>query len=354
MSTPGGRRRSLLAEAVDKIGTASAIVAEPSEAELADRHTPALDAPAPSFLGRRGAAMDEIARAVKRPTIRIKPAECSVWPGNARDYASLSRERCETLIDSIREEGGNREPVVIRRVQNGDQQYELIVGTRRHFSIAWLNANHHTEIDLIARIETLDDEAAFRLADIENREREDVTDLERARNYQHAVDAYYNGVRSQMAKRLAISAQNLHNLLQLAELPDEVVGAFAIPTDLKIRHGMRLSPLLKDPARRDGIIAVAVEIAEEQRELRASGSERIEGSRVCDRLAAGAPATVKPKTATKSKAALTAASGKEVGRVLNDTRAKGLTLSINPKETATVDEILEALRPILEAAKFNK
>ncbi len=298
--------------------------------------------------------MDEIARAVKKPTIRIKPSECSVWSGNARDYASLSAERCATLIDSIREESGNREPVVIRRVQNGVQQYELIVGTRRHFSIAWLNANHHPEIDLIARIETLDDEAAFRLADIENREREDVTDLERARNYQHAVDAYYGGVKLQMAKRLAISAQNLHNLLQLAELPDEVVAAFASPSDLKIRHGMRLSPLLKDPARRDGIIEVALAVAEEQRQLRASGNDRIEGSRVCDRLAAGAPAAPKQNAVTKSKTSLTAASGTEVGQILTDTRTKGLTISIRPKETATIDEILDALRPVLENAKFNR
>src|SRR3546814_10662402 len=110
---------------------------------------------------------------------------------------------------------------------NAEQPYELIVGTRRHVSISWLHANNHSEIELVARIETLDDEGAFRLADLENREREDVTDLERARNYRHAVEAYYKGVRAQMAERLAITKQNLHHLLQLAELPDEVVSAFA-------------------------------------------------------------------------------------------------------------------------------
>src|SRR3546814_2546472 len=115
--------------------------------------------------------------------------------------------------------------------------------TRRHFSISWLHANNHSEIELVARIETLDDEGAFRLADLENREREDVTDLERARNYRHAVEAYYKGVRAQMAERLAIPKQHLHNLLQLAALPDEVVSAFAEPRDMKVRHGMRLSPL---------------------------------------------------------------------------------------------------------------
>src|SRR3546814_18209044 len=101
-------------------------------------------------------------------------------------------------------------------------------------------------IELVARIETLDDEGAFRLADLENREREDVTDLERARNYRHAVEAYYNGVRTQMAERLAIPKQKLHNLLELADLHDEVVSAFAAPGGLEVRTGMLLVPLLQD------------------------------------------------------------------------------------------------------------
>src|SRR3546814_17117919 len=86
-------------------------------------------------------------------------------------------------------EGTNREPVVVRRTPNAEQSYELIVGTRRHFSVSWLHANNHSEIDLVARIETLDDEGAFRLADLENREREDVPALARARHYRHTVEA---------------------------------------------------------------------------------------------------------------------------------------------------------------------
>src|SRR3546814_10995988 len=111
--------------------------------------------------------------------------------------------------------------------------------------LSWLHANNHSEIDLVARIETLDDEGAFRLADLENREREDVTDLERARNYRHAVEASYNGVRAQLAERLAIPNQNPHNLLQPAELPDEAVTAIAGPGVLNIGHGRRLWPAHK-------------------------------------------------------------------------------------------------------------
>ncbi|MCX7283853.1 MAG: ParB/RepB/Spo0J family partition protein [Novosphingobium sp.] len=351
MSGAGGKRRSLLANAIENLGTTPEPKAEVDEARVAEH--PAEESSGPSFLERRGVAFDEIARAVKRPTIRLKPSECSIWPGNARDHAALSYERCASLIESIREEGTNREPVVVRRTPNGELPYELIVGTRRHFSVSWLRANNHSEIDLIARIETLDDEAAFRLADLENREREDVTDLERARNYRQAVDAYYNGVRTQMAERLAIPKQNLHNLLQLAELPDAVIAAFSEPGDIKVRHGMRLSPLLKDERYRGNILTAALEIAEEQESLKASGGPRIEGSRVCERLATAAQRQTsagKPK----SKPVVTTASGNVLGEVLSNTKAKGITIQINPKESASVDEILEALRPIFEGARFSR
>lgn len=357
MSSAGGRRRSLLADAIESIGTTP--TPEPAESTVIEQIVPetgkaAVAAPAPSFLERRGIAFDEIARTVKRLTIRLKPSECSIWPGNARDYAALSYERCASLIESIREEGTNREPVVVRRTTNGEYPYELIVGTRRHFSIAWLHANNHSEIDLVARIETLDDEGAFRLADLENREREDVTDLERARNYLHAVDAYYNGVRAQMADRLAISRQNLHNLLQLAELPDDVISAFADPGDLKVRHGMRLSPLLKDERYRDTIIARAAEIGAEQKALRLAGADRIDGARVCERLAAAASPMSGEKPKSRSRPAITGTAGNEIGHVLADTRAKGITININPKSQASVDDILDALRPVIEAAKFGR
>jgi len=355
MSTAGGRRRSLLASAIDSLDTVAPVAEQESLAVATAPSSPSPTRPepaTPSFLERRGVAFDEIARTVKRPTIRIRPDECTVWPGNARDYASLSYERCASLIDSIKEENGNREPVVIRRTQDGEKPYELIVGTRRHFSVAWLRANNHAQIDLIARIETLDDEGAFRLADIENREREGVSDVERARNYQHAVDAYYGGVRAHMAERLAIGKQNLHNLLQLAELPQEVVDAFAALSDLKVRHGMKLSPLLKQPALRDAIMMEATVIKAEQARRRAAGEPMIDGPQVLQRLAA---ANIRPqvKAAPRHRSSLATSKGEEFGEIVTDSRTKGMTLTINPRTRLDVEEILAALRPVIESAKFT-
>lgn len=356
MSNSGKRRRSLLADAIDSLGSAVPTAqADAARAALPSSTEPVREEQvAPSFLERRGAAMDEIARAVKRPTIRIRPSECTIWPGNARDYASLSYDRCASLIESIKAENGNREPVVIRRTPDGEKPYELIVGTRRHFSVSWLRANQHSQMDLIARIETLDDEGAFRLADIENREREDVTDLERARNYLHAADHYYNGVRAQMAERLAISKQYLHNLLQLAELPDQVVAAFASPSDLKVSYGMKLSPLAKSPEQRDALLAAADAIRKEQDDRQRQGASPIEGAQVFHRLFGLAQRPHQRGAVAKSRPTFYADSGTAIGEILSDSKAKGLTITINPQSAVDVEEILSSLRTLLESAKFAR
>lgn len=353
---PKGKRRSLLADAIESLGgpsTPDTLPAETPEAALPDEDS----APThPSFLARRAQSLGEVSRTVKRPTIRLSPSECTIWPGNARDYADLTFERCESLIASIQEEGRNREAVVVRRTPDGPAPYELIVGTRRHWSVSWLHANHHSQVELIARIETLDDEGAFRLADIENREREDVTDLERARNYLHAVEAYYGGVRARMAQRLAMPQTTLYNFLRLGEVSDTVIAAFPSKAAIKAVHANRLAPHAKGDLEQARIEAEAEVIAREQAALRANGDKPIEAAKVCDRLiraAKGAPALPRKK-ADKNGATLFTNSGEPLGQIVKNSAKTGLTLTINPASPLDVETILEALRPAIMAAKFAK
>lgn len=362
-----GKRRSLLANAIESLGAPSP--AAPSTTSDITESAPVNKVPdsgpdeaneggstSPGFLARRIDKLDEVGRNVKRPMIRLTPDECTIWPGNARVYDDLTYERCETLIQSIRAEGRNREAVVVRRVENGPKPYELLVGTRRHWSISWLHANNHSEIEFIARIETLDDEGAFRLADIENREREDVTDLERARNYLHAVDAYYGGVKNRMAERLAIPTTTLYSFIKLGELSDDVIAAFPSTASVKAAHANKLSPHLNVEVERDRILAEAATIATEQSAHRANGDKLIDASKVCDRLIAAAKSKLGPKARSAAKAPpqLFSGEGNVLGHIVADTAKKGMTITINPAELHTVDEILDALRPALEAAKFQK
>lgn len=329
-------RRSLIGEAL------ASVPSEPSA-------TPAPETPAtprPNFTNKRLEAFGEAARIVKRPTIRLKPAECSIWPGNARDYSMLDEFRLRSLIDSILAEGGNRVPAVVRRTPGGPLPYELVTGTRRHWAISWLNANHYPDIDLIAIIEDLDDEAAFRLADIENREREDISDLERGLNYKAAVDSYYGGVQLRMAERLKISKSQLSRYIALTEIPPFVVSAFHSPMDLQAKYAEKLLPLLRDGSARAKLEAAADQIAAEQSFRRSGDEQPITGPEVLSRLV--------QSTTTKGRvqrAAIVAPRGDAIGQVEKD-QQKVLTLSLSPSNL-TVDEILEALRPVIEQAKMR-
>jgi ParB family chromosome partitioning protein len=95
---------------------------------------------------------------------------------------------------------------VVRRVEGDpDHEFEVIAGTRRHFAISWLRARSYPDMMFVAQVADLDDEATFRLANIENRARKDVSDLERARNYAAALARHYDGHHTRMAERLKLS-----------------------------------------------------------------------------------------------------------------------------------------------------
>ncbi|HEX7874059.1 MAG TPA: ParB/RepB/Spo0J family partition protein [Sphingobium sp.] len=303
--------------------------------------------PKQNFTSKRLEGFGEAARMVKRPTIRLKPAECSIWTGNARDYSLLDEGRLRSLIDSVMAEGGNRIPAVVRRTPGGPLPYELITGTRRHWAVAWLNANHYPDIDLIAIIEDLDDEAAFRLADIENREREDICDLERGRNYKAAVDAYYGGVQLRMAERLKISKSQLARYIALTEMPEFVVSAFASPMDLHTKYAEKLLPALRDPGSREKMVGVAEELASEQSFRRSGDEQPISGPDVVARLLKALTARGRVQ-----KASIAARNGDEIGLVEKN-RQKVLTISLAPS-TLSVDAILEALRPVIEQARIRQ
>ncbi|WAC47239.1 ParB/RepB/Spo0J family partition protein [Asticcacaulis sp. SL142] len=165
----------------------------------------------------------------------LDPARVRIWGGNPRHQASLTEHNCRDLIDAILAEGGQKVPAIVRRVE-GDlaHDYEVIAGSRRHFAISWLRANSYPDLLFLAQVYTLDDEAAFRISDIENRARKDVSDFERARTYLKALDLHYGGKQVRMIERLRLSKGWLSKMLTVGALPDWAVSAFATPADIQL------------------------------------------------------------------------------------------------------------------------
>jgi ParB family chromosome partitioning protein len=248
-----------------------------------------------ALLARESALARIATGEVKQVTqLLLDPARVRIWPGNARHQASLTEESCRDLIDSILAEGGQKVPVVVRRLnEDPEHDYELIAGTRRHWTISWLRANSYPDTLLLAQVHNLDDESAFRLADLENRARRDVSDFERARNYRHALKTFYNDRQNRMAERLNLSRGWLSKMLTVAALPDWAVAAFASPADiqLKVCYGLaqKLAALASDgaPALKK-VKAEAGALAGEQTERRKVGQPGVPSGEVVRRLLAAA------------------------------------------------------------------
>lgn len=283
----------------------------------------------------------------RRIALTIRPADCSVWNGNPRDVPALSFETCRSLVESIAQEDGNRIPVLVRRNPPGASlPYELLVGSRRRFAVDWLNHNGRPEIRLSALVVEMSDEEAFRLADIENREREDITELDRARSYQGAVDRFYGGVQSRMAEALSLSNSQLSRLLSLAQMPDEVVNAFGTKDDLRVRHSEVLTPLLRRPEQRRQILDAAIQIGEEQQRLAAAGARLISAATVLSRLRAATRDEARASTETPI-----VAGGAQVGKV--KAVRDGFTVDLHIAPTANIAELLGLVEQALLLARAN-
>ncbi len=218
------------------------------------------------FLKRTNAMADQVAGARQEKVLRlVDPAICVMWEGHNRAYELLNAENCADLIEGMKAQGQQEFAAVVRRLRPAGQgdgpEYEVICGARRHFAVTWLRANNYPQFRYLIDERELTDEEAFRLADIENRDREDISDFERARDYARAVEAYYGGRQNLMAERLQVSPGFLSRFLQLARLEDAVVNAFATIRDIREVHVRQLRPLLADPKSRDNVLAEAAALA---------------------------------------------------------------------------------------------
>ncbi|MEO1578593.1 MAG: ParB/RepB/Spo0J family partition protein [Pseudomonadota bacterium] len=199
------------------------------------------------------------------PTLHIDPALCRLWSGQPRPDAALTPAVCADLIDSIRAQGRQEFPAIVRPLAADDtHKYEIICGARRHFAVTHLCAEG-LDVAFLVEPRDLNDEDAFRLADLENRSRADVTDHARACGYADALDRFYGGVQKDMAAHLGVSAPWLNRHLQLAALPPALVAAFAHPGEIREHHARRIARLLADPAHLPALMDAATSLAAERR-----------------------------------------------------------------------------------------
>ena len=285
---------------------------------------------------------------VSRTQELVDPARCRLWSEHNRDYAKLDEVRCADLIESFKAQNRQEVPAVVRGVHGDpDVDYEVICGARRHWTVSWLRGHNYPDFRFLIEIRELTDEEAFRISDLENRAREDLSDVERARDYLRALERHYGGSQKAMAQRLNVSEAWLSRYLDLARLPAELLAAFPDPHALKIKHVTQLKPLLKPEARRERVLAGAAELA-----ARIGEGTPLAPQDVIRRLtAAGEEAPKKsgsPKKSGRAEEIVTTPSGSPVFRI-EQRKRKEVRLTLLLSGGASRAEAEAALNALLSA-----
>jgi ParB family chromosome partitioning protein len=310
---------------------------------------------APSALGSplltRANSLERIASGELKQVahVRLDPKRCRIWSGNARDYAALNYERCRDLIDSMVTEGGQKMPALVRKLKNDpDHDYEVIYGTRRHWATSWLRANNYPDFVFLAEVRDIDDEAAFRLADLENRARADITEIERAKNYAAALQMHYDGKQTKMAERLNISKGLLSKMIAFAGVNDKILGAFAVPGELSLRQGYALAQAVSSPAAEAQASRAAGAIVKENAALVEAGKGALPTASVLARLVKAASG----ETFVTPDLRQVLYRGKPVVTVLDENR-NGMRFQVHSGTGADLEVILESVREALQASSLG-
>lgn len=222
--------------------------------------------------GQRSASFFQAAAGKRRQVVEysVDPRRCRMWRYHNRLQDYITRENTSELIESIRI-NGQRQAALARELKDDpDYDYELVYGARRRFACAELG------IELRVRVTRMSDRLALAEMDAENRPRKDISDYERALDYRRWLDDGLYPNQSELGVAIGVSKSWLSRVLRLADMPAQVVNAFASPLDLRIEYGYELAKLLEDADRRKRIIAEA---------KRLSG-KNLEAQQVFRRLAA--------------------------------------------------------------------
>ena len=137
-------------------------------------------------------------------------------PNPMQPRRDFDEEALAALSDSIRE-NGIIQPIAVRAVRPGDEQYQIVAGERR-----WRAARMAGLAEAPVVILELDDEKTALLALVENLQREDLGPVEEARAYAELAQRF-SLTQEQIAKRIGKSRSAVANALRLLELPQEIL-----------------------------------------------------------------------------------------------------------------------------------
>lgn len=145
------------------------------------------------------------------PAVEVPLAKIVPNPNQPR--RDFDEEKLDELADSIKK-NGLIQPIVVRKHGIG---YEIIAGERRY------QASKRADLERVPVIvKDVDDAEMYRLALIENIQRDDLNPIEEAKGYKTLIAM--NGVKSlgDLSELVSKSRSSISNIIRLLKLPEEV------------------------------------------------------------------------------------------------------------------------------------
>lgn len=140
-----------------------------------------------------------------------------IEPNPAQPRKDINEEGINALALSLKEHG-IVQPLVVRRMQQNVNKYQIVAGERR-----WRAARIADIDEIPVRIFEGSDSDAMEISLVENIQREDLSPLEVSHAIQQLVDEF-NITQEEVSKRLGWSRTAVTNKLRLLNLTGEVKG----------------------------------------------------------------------------------------------------------------------------------
>lgn len=216
--------------------------------------------------------------------------DCAPWEKHDRFDSWYNEKDCDDLIQSIKKKGDQEIPGLIRPIPEGKYpvshklhgyKYEIIYGARRHFACK-INAVPV----FLAKLCNYDDKKCRALMHIENAQRKDITDMERAKSiaeaYRDDYTAGKNGGYRTMANDYKESKSTIENHEKAGRIwfVDEINHVFSSLADLPVLASKKIIAFYESS--KDLVLSVLAKL--EADELFTQSSDKVKAKSILEHL----------------------------------------------------------------------
>lgn len=186
------------------------------------------------------------------------------------------------LKRDIESAGGNVQPIKVRPMRGGAPEaadgarFELVYGSRRTRACLELGLPVRAVVD-----KDIDDQALYVQMQRENRGRANLSAWEQGVSYHKALAEGLFPSARRLAEQIGVDHSNVAKALRVAELPQEIVGAFRSPVEIQFRWAVALDKAYRQAP--EAVLSAARKVA--------AGSPRAAAAEVFRTLTAAVGAT---------------------------------------------------------------